>query len=306
MALWVRIVFLLSIPAVVSSLLSYKAPSTLPLTSFRRVSTKTNSWQQLSSFKLIHQTATAVTPLQCPKRSTYGSSSSSLGTAPLLISDYTGPAVKFFQSLRVPSALIAGSSLTAFFLKLNDKKQRPTKLYYTVLYLYYLLSSLALMLSLNVIVTSTAASNTLLVGADYHHVTKKAIVATSMLDFLRQKGIVYQFIVTRWSFYMAMLSFMQAITCRTLIVFDFLRKENRKCALLVIVAMTSFLSHILHLLNDCVYVYPNLLAMTIGLFKVNKLSFERREVVFVWPQRERSVNFGVPKEVWRNLCVCIN
>ena len=206
-------------------------------------------------------------------------------TTSRLLLDYSEPAIKYFQTLRIPAALIAGSSLSALFIHLkkddNDKQlssgdSKKSNLYYIVRYLYHVIAGIALLLSLNVIVIATAASNTLIVGDDYNsarnHGGRQIILAKSMLDFLTKKDILYEFIATRWSFYMSMMCLLVAITTRILIEFDLLRKKHFKEAIFVSCSSLSMLSHMIHLLNDCVYVFPNLFLMTIGLFKVRSLS----------------------------------
>ena len=230
-----------------------------------------------------------------------------VSTSTSLLMDYTEPAIKYFQTLRIPAALIAGSSLSALFVQLQKKQlqvrrvqmelgddqseqdQQESNLYYAVRYMYHVAAGLGLLLSLNVIVIATAASNTLIIGEDYQTSLqkllagggsrggrRKVVLATCMLDFLRQHDILYEFIATRWSFYMSMFCLLVAVTSRILIQFNLLNSNvnnttnnnTTKEAIFVVASSIAMMSHMIHLLNDRLYVYPNLFVMTIGLFKV--------------------------------------
>lgn len=180
-----------------------------------------------------------------------------------LLVDYSKEAIQFFTSIRIPAALIAGSSLGALFVMI-DRGSRPerekSKRELVVLFFYYFLAMISLVLSLNVIVTATSASNTMLIGG-YNQGT------ASPYEFLMRE-VHFEFILTRWSFYTALLCFLKAITCRALLEFDILHKNRVRSALLVVTSMTGFAAHVLHIVNDCLYSYPNLFEMTKGVIQV--------------------------------------
>ena len=183
-----------------------------------------------------------------------------------VLSNYSSIAVNYFTSTRVPAALIAGSSLGALFImvkKTQDPEQRNSKLRLSVLFLYHFLSMASLCLSLNVIVTATTASNSLLIG-------EHNPMAASALEFLRRE-VDYEYLTTKWCFYVSIVCFLNAVACRALIEFDFLRKGRIRSACLVICSILALVGHVLHLVNDSLYLYPNLWVMTIGLGKVRIL-----------------------------------
>lgn len=171
----------------------------------------------------------------------------SLYANPLALMDHSKEAIQFFGSIRIPAALIAGSSLGALFVMI-DRGSRPerekSKRELAVLFLYHFLSMVALVLSLNVIVTATSASNTMLIGTYYN-----SVAAESTYDFLMRE-IPFEYLSTRWSFYTALLCFLKAVMCRALLEFDILRKERIRSAFLVVSSMTGFASHVLHVSSE--------------------------------------------------------
>lgn len=210
-----------------------------------------------------------------------------------VLSNYSSIAVNYFTSTRVPAALIAGSSLGALFIMVKQTKDREernsSKLRWVVLFLYHCLSLTSLCLSLNVIVTATTASNSLLVG-------EHNPMAASALEFLRRE-VNYEYLTTKWCFYASIVCFLNAVACRALIEFDLLRKERIRQACLVVFSILALVGHILHLMNDALYLYPNLWVMTIALGKVRtiillslsfpKVYLPRQEIVIILPPTPR-------------------
>jgi len=199
--------------------------------------------------------------------------SSFLGSAPVALSsvssstalfmvaaDFAATGVTFFTSIRIPAALIAGSAGGLFFIKLNQNKDHQSKLQKSLLFFYHTVSLMALLLALNVIVLSTSAGNNLLLG-------QRNTVANSVYDFL-QREIKYEYVLTRWSFYASILSFLQAVGSRALIEFDLLKREKLRSGMIVFFTMAAMISHVLHLVNDCLITYPNFWQMTVGVCKL--------------------------------------
>ena len=147
--------------------------------------------------------------------------------------------------------------------KFDDPEQTNSKRRATVLFAYHALALVSLLLSLNVIVVATSASNTLLIGT--HNP-----MATSAYEFLKRE-IQYEYIMTRWSFYASIICFLKAVGCRALIEFNLMRKERIRSALLVVFSMSTLIAHVLHIVNDCLYTYPNFFCMTIGVVKVSQI-----------------------------------
>jgi hypothetical protein len=205
--------------------------------------------------------------LMAPQVSNRSSTNLFMAVGPVL-SNYSSIAVQYFTSTRVPAALIAGSSLGALFImvkKTKDPEQRNSKLRLSILFLYHFLSLASLCLSLNVIVTATTASNSLLIG-------EHNPMAASALEFLRRE-VDYEYLMTKWCFYVSIVCFLNAVACRALIEFDFLRKERIRSACLVVFSILALVGHVLHLVNDSLYLYPNLWLMTLGLGKVRRILF---------------------------------
>lgn len=167
-------------------------------------------------------------------------STTSLYSKQILL-DHSKDAIQFFTSIRIPAALIAGSSLGALFV-LVDRSSHPerekSKRELSVLFVYHLLAMISLVLSLNVIVTATSASNTMLIR-NYNP------AAASAYEFMMAE-VPFEYLTTRWSFYTALICFLKAVMCRALLEFDILRKDRLRSALLVVSSMTGFASHVLH------------------------------------------------------------
>jgi hypothetical protein len=192
------------------------------------------------------------------------SSCAPLNLAVVGMADYTGAAITFFTSTRVPAALIAGSSLAALFT-LSDQARlgragTTSRLQGIVLLVYHILALKALLLSLNVIVCATATSNALLLG-------NTNPMATSAYAFMARE-LKYEFALTRWSFLTGVFSFLGCIGCRALIEFDMLKKERTRSALLVIFSMSSLFFHLFAFVNQRLVCYPNLPVMTVAVFRM--------------------------------------
>lgn len=155
--------------------------------------------------------------------------------------DFSQEAIGFFTSIRIPAALIAGSSLGALFVMIANAtrpEKEATKRNLITIFVYHTLSLLSLLLSLNVIVTATSASNTMLI----QNVNPMAKSAYEVLI----REMKFEYLTTRWSFYASLLCFLKAVLFRTLLEFDLLRKERLRPALLVTFSVTSLFAHILH------------------------------------------------------------
>lgn len=177
--------------------------------------------------------------------------------------DYTGAAISYFDSIRTPSALIAGSALAALFSlasearKGGENQRLQSKLENNVLLSYHILALLSFLLSLNVVVTATASSNLLILG----EVNGKA---TSLYNFLMRE-MEYDFVLTCWSFFAGMFSFLGCIVSRALIEFDLLKKERFRSALMVVVSISTLFFQLLSFTNQRLVSHTNMLTMTIDV-----------------------------------------
>ena len=190
------------------------------------------------------------------------SSSTSLNLTGMV--DYTSTAITYFTSIRVPAALIAGSSLAALFTLADQarlgKEGATSRLQGFVLLAYHIFALSALVLSLNVVVTATATSNFLLLGTANP-------MAASAYQFLKRE-VEYEFALTRVSFHIGMFSFLGCIACRALLEFDLLKRERLRPALLVIFTMSSLFFHLFSFVNQRLVCWPNLPMMAIAVFKM--------------------------------------
>lgn len=177
--------------------------------------------------------------------------------------DCTQEAVQYFNSIRTPAALIAGSSLAALFACVETTEpgleRKRNRVENFVILSYHILSLCSFLLSLNVIVTATATGNQLLLGSEEP-------MAPSVYHFLkREHG--FEFLVTRWSFYHSVFSFMGAIMCRAIMEFKLLRKDRRHTLVIAVFGIMSLFCHTLSLVNRKLVDAKNLFNMSAMLLK---------------------------------------
>lgn len=213
--------------------------------------------------------------MSAPASSLSSSSSTCLHMGVEKLADYTGAALQFFTSVRTPAALIAGASLSSLFSLVNlvndigdddnkeeeegGKKKKYSQLTVILARIYHGLCLTSLILSLNVIVTATAAATTLLL--ENHNG-----MAYNAYAFLNRE-LRYEFITTRWSFLTCLLSFITSIAARSLLEFDLLRKGRRRLALVVVFSMSALLAHLLSYVNSTLYNWPNMAVMTLDVIQ---------------------------------------
>lgn len=181
------------------------------------------------------------------------------------MTDCTAGAVEYFTSLRTPAALIAGSALVALFACVDqtkpgeERKRRRFQNY--VILSYHIFSLVSLVLSLNVIITATATSNSLMFGvADP--------MARSIYHFLARE-FPFEFLVTQWSFYTGVFSFLGSILTRCLIEFKLMQPGRRRAASVIVFGISSLAFHSLSLVNRKFgESSDNLASMTTNLFKM--------------------------------------
>jgi len=181
--------------------------------------------------------------------------------------DFSAEALGFFNDVRIPSALIAGSSLGAVFslVALANKSRRELpRVDVIILRLYHIFAMASLVLSLNVVVMSTVASTTLLLD---HHDT----LALSAYQFLNRE-MRYEFVITRWSFLMSILCFLVGITNRALLEFNLLKPPRRRFGICLILCMTSLLAHLVSFINETLYCWGSLTSMTMTVINVSPWS----------------------------------
>jgi len=191
--------------------------------------------------------------------------SSSATTALSVMADRTHAAIDFFNSIRTPSALIAGSSLAALFslmelMKVENLK-KASKLERLLLLIYHLSSLASFGLSVIVLVSTTATSNSILFGGISDP------MASSTFEFLMRE-CPFDYMLTRWSFYTSLLAFLGSVVIRTLLQFQLLRKDRRRSAILVGCSLGSVFFHLLSFVNDHLVSSANLFTMAITITKM--------------------------------------
>jgi hypothetical protein len=175
--------------------------------------------------------------------------------------DYSSTAIGYFDSMRVPAALIAGSSLAALFTQADKTKDREvnnrTQIESIVLIIYHILALSSLLLSLNVVVTASSTANTILFGS-------KNPMATSVIALLKRE-YEFEFLLSMWSFFVGLFSFLASVATRSLLEFELLRRRRLSSALFVLSSFGVLFFHLLAFVNSRLFLYNNLAEMTWGV-----------------------------------------
>jgi len=99
--------------------------------------------------------------------------------------DYSDAARSYFDDIRTPAALIAGSAFAAAFVLADrtkaDESMKRSRIENNCLLLYMICSLVALLLSLNVVVTATSTGNMIMFGSAPGG---KSMMAESVFDLL--------------------------------------------------------------------------------------------------------------------------
>jgi hypothetical protein len=176
--------------------------------------------------------------------------------------DHSNDAINFFTSIRIPAALIAGSSLAALFSLASKTKDTQansrTQLESIVLIAYHILALASLLLSMNVVVTATAAASTIMFG------TENAM-ATSAFELMKRE-YEFEFQMTRWSFFAGMFAFLGCVAARALIEFELLHKTRLRSALLVLSSVGALFFHLLAYVSATLICYGGMAEMTWAVF----------------------------------------
>ena len=184
----------------------------------------------------------------------------------LVLKDYTRDVTSFFNNSRIPASRIVGFSLGALFVvgQFGNDPNR-TKLELFLIKLYRLLSWLAFVLSLNAVITCTAATTSILHYENFNPMAKTPYELLS-------REFEYEFVTTRWSISVSLLLFIFIVTIRTILEFNLLTDITRKnigkfvlCSSIALFA--QLLSYINTTLSHSSHTYTNLVTMTIHLFK---------------------------------------
>jgi hypothetical protein len=167
-------------------------------------------------------------------------------------------ALAFFNGVRVPATLLAGSSLVALFSltgKANDTSGLQNREIW-LLRIYHVFSLLTFCLSMCAILISTSASTMLLLAK--YEVSDPNI---DVYHFLRS-ALNFEFVFTRWSFLTATILFVVSVTGRLLLEFDLLSEKRMLPGVCVITTMGGVVTLMLSFVNQTLICWPNLFMMT--------------------------------------------
>jgi hypothetical protein len=145
------------------------------------------------------------------------------------LTNQVGMALGFFNNVRIPATLLAGSALGALFVQLPDTNCKYSRLL-RVLYLAFAASTVALELSC--VFMSTTMSVRLLAG----HFNP---MAASAVDFLRRE-FEFEYIAVRLSFFTGILSFFGFIGFRLWLTFIEKQPYIAKALVFFLLAIASY------------------------------------------------------------------
>lgn len=176
--------------------------------------------------------------------------------------DHSGTAVSFFTSIRIPAALVAGSSLAIMFTNPTDLDRQTRSAWQNrILVLYHLFALLGFLLSINVVSTATDTATYLLLGM-------KNPFAYSAYELLRRE-VNFAFTSCRWSFDMSLCSFLLAVSGRLLVEFKLVSRQRRRSLAMLTMAMMSLLLDLFATTNATLHSWPHMGAMTVDLMRLS-------------------------------------
>lgn len=180
----------------------------------------------------------------------------------LIAKDQTSTAISYFTSVRVPAALVAGSSLAALFSLADEARegQQQGRVKRFVLLGYHICALMSLLLSLNTVVTATATANKMLLGCQHP-------VATSAFELLC-RDYEFEYLFTRWSFFCSLFSFLGCVTSRSLLEFGLLSRKRVRSALLVVFSVGTLFFHMLSFVNNSLLYSNNMATMTWAVLRM--------------------------------------
>lgn len=176
------------------------------------------------------------------------------------LKDFTSEAKSFFGMVRTPAGLIAGSAFGALFVFSHQSVNDATATELTLLRVYLVSMLISFTLALSTIIISTGTEISIIHGGFDP-------MAQSAYQLLR-RDFDYEFSVTRWSFLVSLLMFLSGMTIRIVLQFNLLKKERRNPLIGVLGMMMAVLTHLLSYINQTLYCWPNLFAMTIYVIKL--------------------------------------
>lgn len=177
-----------------------------------------------------------------------------------LLRDYSSEASGYFGSIRIPATLIAGSSLGALFTFSGVQLENKSAAELLILRLYHAFVLTSFALALSTIIISTSATITMLHG-------RFDARAETAYELLRRE-FDFEFSITRWTYLVALISFIAGVNNRVILEFNLLGKDRRFHLLALVSTMVSIATNMLSYINRTLYCWPNLWHLTIHVMKL--------------------------------------
>lgn len=185
-----------------------------------------------------------------------------------VIKDHSAAVGQYFGSVRVPASFLVGASFTGLFsVKTGDDDNIP-RIDLMLRSIYHLAIAFSFFMAINVVLICTAGLTKNLAGGFDP-------MAASGYRLLNRE-FHYEFVVTRWSFFVSLFSFLVAVTSRILYEYKLfstkgkLAVRRKRIGLAVCLWMSALLFHLIAFINSTLYCWNNLWGMTLELIKVSR------------------------------------
>lgn len=184
---------------------------------------------------------------------------------PEVLHDCTKGALSFFNGIRTPAALIAGSSLAALFSMLSKyRAPQKTRGEKVVLRIFHACALFGYLLSVTTVVAATTAGTTLLLGNQ-----KLNPMAASVYIFMKRE-MRFEFAFTRWCFLTGVLNFLIAMGGRVIMEFDLMQSHRVIEKYVVILALGGMIGQLISVVNSSLISWANLSHMTADVVRVRQ------------------------------------
>lgn len=168
----------------------------------------------------------------------------------------------FFDTIKTPATLIAATTIAALFSFTRDVKDtyNISKIKVMLLRFYHVFSLLSFCLSLTTVLTAQGASTSLLISNSNRVLSSNCVDAYSFL----RANMNLEFLLTRWTFAMSILSFFVSTIFRMFVEFELFVPTRRLAGTMVTSMMAGVMCSILSFtnLNNVQSNFPGLWCMT--------------------------------------------
>lgn len=165
----------------------------------------------------------------------------------------------YFDSVKVSSTLIAASSMTALFTFTGESKEtfNFSRLHIMLLRIYHVFSLLSFCLSLTAVLTSQAASSSLLLNNSHALANRSGDVFSFLRTYMN-----FEFVLTRWSMFTSIVFFFLSTTFRMLVEFGLFSKTRRLAGTMVSAMMSGVICFMFSFANTANAGLPGPWSMT--------------------------------------------